>query len=102
MSLIGNGLPVVHNAAFDMGVPRKYLNAHGITWKSEVPYLCTAQMEERPLPGIDRKLNVLCEYYGIELDHHKAGSDSRTCAEALLRYLESDADPHPFIRDCSL
>jgi len=45
---------------------------------------------------------VLREYGGIELDHHKADSDSRACAEILLRYLEAGADIRPFIRSCTL
>ena len=40
--------------------------------------------------------------YGIGLDHHHAGSDSRACAEILLRYLESGAEIRQFIRTCSL
>ena len=36
--------------------------------------------------------------YGIPLDHHKADSDARACAEILLRYLQSGADVTQFIR----
>ena len=100
--LMESGLLVAHNAVFDMGVLRKCLTAYGIAWKPKVPYLCTVQMGKRLLPGMSHKLNVLCEYYGIELNHHKADSDSRACAEILLRYLESGADIRPFIRSCTL
>ena len=37
----------------------------------------------------------------MHLDHHKADSDSRACAEILLRYLEGGADIRQFIRTCS-
>ena len=100
--LMESGLLVAHNAVFDMGVLQKCLTAYGIAWKPEVPYLCTVQMGKRLLPGMSHKLNVLCEYYGIALDHHKADSDSRACAEILLRYLESGADIRPFIRSCAI
>jgi DNA polymerase-3 subunit epsilon len=47
---------------------------------------------------MSHSLNVMCDHYGIELDHHKADSDSRACAEILLRYMESGADVDSFIR----
>ena len=36
--------------------------------------------------------------YGIELDHHKADSDSHACAEILLKYFEAGAEERNFIR----
>ena len=95
------GLLVAHNAVFDMNVLKKCLRDYEIEWKPYARYLCTVQMGRRLLPGMSHKLNVLCDYYGICLDHHKADSDSRACAEILLRYLESGADVRPFIRTCS-
>ena len=50
------------------------------------------------LPGISHKLNDMCEFYHIDLNHHRADSDSHACAEILLRYLESGAAPEKFIR----
>ena len=43
-------------------------------------------------------LDVLCDYYGIALHHHQADSDSRACAELLLRYIAEGADADSFIR----
>ena len=100
--LMSSGLLVAHNAVFDMGVLKKCLRDYGISWRSGVPYLCTVQMGRRVLPGISHRLNALCEYYGIELDHHHAASDSRACGEILLRYIKSGADPAPFIRTYAL
>jgi DNA polymerase-3 subunit epsilon len=51
------------------------------------------------LPGIGHKLNELCDYFGIELDHHRADSDSHACAEILLRYMKMGADPARYIRN---
>ena len=59
-------------------------------------------MGRRVLPGVSHRLNELCCYYGISLTHHHAGSDSRACAEILLRYFRSGADPKQFIRTYSL
>ena len=83
---------------YDMGVLRKCLAAYGISWKPQVRGLCTVIMGRRLLPGISHKLNDLCDYFGLELEHHRADSDSAACARILLRYLELGADPRDFLR----
>jgi len=100
--LMNGGILVAHNAPFDMGVLRRCLQEYDIEWKPRAAYLCTVQMGRRLLPGRSHKLDALCAYYGIELRHHRAGSDSHACAEILLRYLENGADTGPFIRSYSL
>ena len=95
--LMSSGMPVAHNAVFDLGVLRVCLRDYGLFWKKETPYLCTVQMGRKLLPGRSHRLNALCSYYGIALDHHQADSDSNACAEILLRYLESGADPKRYI-----
>ena len=100
--LMSSGLLVAHNAVFDMSVLKKCLRDYEIQWKPYVRYICTAQMGRRLLPGMSHKLDVLCDYYGIELDHHHAASDSLACAKILLRYLEAGADIRQSIRTCSL
>ena len=97
-----SGLLVAHNAVFDLGVLKKCLKGYGIPWRRSARYLCTVQMGRRLLPGTGHRLNELCCHYGIPLDHHHAGSDSRACAQILLRYLRSGADPEQFIRTYSL
>lgn len=99
--LMSSGLLVAHNAAFDMGVLKKCLRDYEIEWSPYVRYICTVQMGRRILPDMSHKLNVLCNHYGIYLNHHKADSDSRACAEILLRYIEGGADIREFIRTCS-
>ena len=44
------------------------------------------------------RLNDMCDYYGIALNHHHAGSDSRACAEILLRYAAEGAELEKHIR----
>lgn len=100
--LLSSGLLVAHNAVFDMNVLKKCLRAYQIDWKPYVRYICTVQMGRRLLPGRSHKLDDLCGYYGISLQHHHAGSDSAACAEILLRYLENGANVRQFIRTCSL
>ncbi len=99
--LMESGLLVAHNAVFDMGVLKKCLRAYGIFWKPYVRYLCTVKVGRRLLPGMRHGLGEMCAYFGIELDHHKADSDSRACGEILLRYLNAGTDVAPFIRTCS-
>lgn len=99
--LLTSGLLVAHNAMFDLGVLQKSLSHYGIYWQNYVHYLCTVQVGRRFLPGMKRNLNVLCDYYGIPLDHHQAASDSRACAQILLRYMESGFDWRNHVRTFS-
>ncbi len=96
--LLSSGLLVAHNASFDMGVLKRCLQHYEIDWKRQAEYLCTVQMGRALLPGMSHKLDALCACYGIPLEHHRADSDSRACAEILLRYLRSGADVRPFLR----
>ena len=96
--VMSSGILVAHNAVFDIGVLKCCLRDYGIQWKSMAKYCCTVQIGRRMLPGMSHKLNVLCDYYGIALDHHQAASDSHACAEILLRYLSSGAEERSFIR----
>ncbi len=99
--LLERGLLVAHNAVFDLGVLKKCLQSYGISWRPYTRYLCTVQMGRRVLPGIGHGLRELCDYYGICLEHHRSASDSRACAEILLRYLEAGTDVRQFIRTYS-
>ena len=96
--LMSSGVLVAHNAAFDMGVLKKCLYSYGIVWKPNADYCCTVQMGRRLLPGISHKLNCMCDYYGIDLDHHQADSDSRAAAEILIRYMEAGAEIRSFVK----
>ncbi len=100
--ILSSGVLVAHNASFDMSVLHKCLRDYGIVWKPRVQGLCTVLMGRRLLPRISHRLNDLCDYFGIALQHHQADSDSRACAEILLRYLESGAAPEQFIRNYSM
>jgi len=96
--LMSSGILVAHNAVFDLGVLKRCLTDYGIDWKESVPYCCIVQMGRRLLPGISHKLNIMCEYYGISLAHHKADSDSRAAAEILVRYMKDNTDIEKFVK----
>lgn len=101
--LMDSGLLIAHNAPFDMSVLAKCLRDYGIRWRPSVSYACTCQMSRRLLPHLpNHKLNTLCDFLGLELDHHRAGSDSLACGEILLHHLHSGADLTPFIRTYDL
>ena len=97
--LVDSGLLVAHNAPFDMSVLAKCLRYYGIRWHPRVEYACTCRMGKRLLPQLpNHKLNTLCDYLEISLDHHHAGSDSRACGEILLHYLRSGVEIERFVR----
>lgn len=101
--LFSSGLLVAHNAPFDMSVLAKCLRDYGIRWRPSVPYACTCQMSRRLLPQLpNHRLNTLCDFLGLELDHHRAGSDSLACGEILLHHLRSGANMTLFIRTYDL
>ena len=100
--LFSSGILVAHNASFDMSVLKKCLRDYGITWRSSVPYCCTMQIGRHILPGIQHRLNDLCDYYGICLDHHKADSDSSAAADILIRYMDSGAEITDYVKQYAL
>lgn len=99
--IMDSGVLVAHNAQFDMSVLKCCLKDYGIAWKGQAPYLCTVQIGRRVLPKMSHRLNAMCDYYDIALDHHHAGSDSLACAEILLQYIKSGVDITQFIKSYS-
>lgn len=75
---------LAHNAAFDRRVLQASCRAAGLS-VPEQPFLCTLRGARRSLPLPSKKLNRVCEYFGIALTHHHAASDAAACAEIYLR-----------------
>lgn len=100
--ILSSGILVAHNAGFDIGVLRCCLRDYEMEWKKSVKGICTVRMGRLLLPQISHKLDSMCEYYGIELNHHQADSDSRACAEILLRYIAGGASPENYIRSYAM
>ena len=101
--MLEGGILIAHHAPFDMSVLAKCLDAYGIFWKEFAAYACTCQMGRRCYPDLpNHRLNTLCEHLKIELDHHRAGSDSRACAQLLLHYQACGMDIPAYYRDYDL
>ena len=97
--LLQSGVLLAHNAPFDLRVLACCLDAYGIDMPRYLPYICTVKMGQRCYPALpNHRLDTLCRYRGIELDHHRADSDSLACAKLLLDYEKSGLDPIPFLR----
>ena len=97
--LMESGMLVAHNAKFDLGVLKECLHAYDIEWQPKAKAICTVLIGRDILPDISHRLNSMCEYYGICLDHHQADSDSRACAEILLKYIQGGTPVDNYIQD---
>ena len=75
---------IAHNAAFDMSVLRKTLEAYGLQ-KPQATYSCTMRMAKKLWPQhYNHKLDTLCQHFNFELQHHNAASDALACARLGL------------------
>ena len=96
--LLESSILVAHNATFDLHVLADCISAYGIRTQRYVPYVCTVRMGRRCYPEMcDHKLDTMCHALRIQLDHHRAGSDSEACARLLLDYLTSGLEITPFL-----
>lgn len=101
--VMGSGVLVAHNAPFDLGVLSKCLSAYRIQWRPLVRYACTCSMGRACYPELgNHRLNTLCAYLDIPLEHHNAGSDSRACAGLLLDYMRHGLDAGRYLRQYDL
>lgn len=99
-SIMESGTLVAHNAPFDMGVLQKCLDFYGIDTKPSFNYVCTCRMAKKCMPNLpSHRLNNLCDYLGITLDHHHAGSDSTAAAKIFLFCAENGIEPREFIKE---
>lgn len=97
--VMSSGVLIAHNAPFDMGVLATCLCAYGIGWQSFARYACTCTMGRACYPELsNHKLNTMCAYLGLNLDHHNAGSDSRACGELLLDYMRRGLNVGRYVR----
>jgi DNA polymerase-3 subunit epsilon len=72
-----------HNASFDRGVLNACCDTYGLA-SPGLSYLCTVQLARKMWSLRPTKLPDVCNYLGIKLDHHHAGSDARACAQIVI------------------
>lgn len=72
-----------HNASFDKGVLYACCEAHQIC-QPEQDFICTVQLARRIWKIRPTKLPNVCDYLGIELNHHSAISDAEACARIVI------------------
>lgn len=77
---------VAHNAGFDRRVLRACCAAAGVA-APEVPWICTVRLARAAWGVFPTKLPNVCDYLGIALRHHDAGSDALACATIAARAL---------------
>ncbi len=86
---------VAHNAGFDKRVLYACCEAAHIAPPPQ-PFLCTVKGSRRAGRLPSHKLNVVCQHYGIELDHHNAASDALASAKILIRVHEMGVEDEKF------
>ncbi len=68
-----------HNASFDMGCIRAACRMYDMPVPN-LRYFDTVELSRRVYPQIPHhRLNDVCDYLHIDLDHHQAGSDAYAC-----------------------
>lgn len=88
----GTAFLAAHNAPFDRNVLAGCCEMAGLPVPS-TPFLCTVRLA-RGVWGIrPTRLPNVCERLGIPLQHHRAGSDARACAEIVLAALRTGVTP---------
>lgn len=84
---------------FDMGVLNALLLQYGIS-KPLCTYIDTVEIARRLWPFLpNHRLNTVCDYLGIALNHHEALSDARGSALILMNAMATveDYDINSFI-----
>ena len=72
-----------HNASFDLSVLASCCEAYGIDYEAPAS-ICTMKLARRAWSIKPTKLNHVCDYLDIPLNHHDAGSDAEACARVVI------------------
>jgi DNA polymerase III subunit epsilon len=86
--LLENQFLVAHNAGFDISVLRRTLDHYKLEYPN-VQYSCSYIISKKVWQGLPAyDLKTLCQVNKINLNHHRAGDDSKACAELTIKALE--------------
>lgn len=79
---------VAHNMPFDRSVLSACCAHYDIS-APDVNYKCTLKLSRRLLNLEKNSLDKVSAYYGIELHHHEALSDTVACAKIMIEFLKN-------------
>lgn len=86
--LVENKFLIAHNAGFDISVLRRTLEAYKLPFPT-LNYSCSYIFSKKVWPGLPAyDLKTLCKVNNIDLNHHRAGADSKATAELTLKAFE--------------
>ena len=87
--ILKDALIVAHNAMFDMTVLNSICDVYGLDHFFN-PFIDTVQISRRVYPELyNHRLNTVCEYLDIDLQHHNGLSDAYACLMILLKAMSA-------------
>ena len=87
--ILKDAMIVAHNAVFDMSVLNAVCDVYGLSHFKN-PYIDTVTISRRVYPELyNHRLNTVCEYLDISLNHHNGKSDAYACLMILLKAMEA-------------
>ena len=86
--LFDDSVVLAHNAGFDITVLRSLNRLYDIDMPDFL-YLDTVGISRCLFPQLpNHKLNTVCDYLGLEFEHHRAKDDSMGCIAIIERAME--------------
>ena len=82
---------VAHNSPFDKGVLNACCRRYDIA-PPETDFRCTLRLARKLLDLESNNLKAVSDYYGIELNHHEALSDTLACAKIMIEFLKMEGE----------
>ena len=82
---------IAHNASFDISVLRHTLDLYDLPYP-KTKYTCTYQMSKSSLSEcISFRLDSICKFLNIDLQHHRALSDANACAQIAIKLFKDNS-----------
>ncbi len=84
LDLFEGSILMAHNANFDMAVLRSLIETYGLQ-KPKLQYIDSLEVSRKAYPFLpNHKLNTVCDFLGVKLNHHEALSDAKGSAMIAL------------------
>ena len=89
VSVLTSGMVCAHNARFDMMCLKAACENNHLS-VPDITYFDTVLLSRKVYPELEHhRLNDMCDYLGIELNHHNAMSDSMGCLLITAKAMEA-------------